>query len=380
MSLSSINIFKKAQLGGIQPSCRILRSSTYEGMASEDGTSTKTLEKCYSSLAKGGCGLIISGGVFVEPEGRIHEHQLGLVSQAQIDSVARLVQTVHYNHGLIAIQLNHAGLEAKTKITGLPPAGPSPNSKKSRALTKSEIDRIINSFVQAAHTAYGIGADAVQLHAAHGYLLGQFLSPIWNKRSDEFGGSVEKRFEIVKRILTGIRQSVPKSFTVFIKMNGSDIEKGGITIEDAMKTAKLAEKAGVDGLEISSGSGRKPYSLLGDIAYDKIFKDPKRREAMKKRFSDIHFIPHFNEDFAAKIKKVVNVPIISVGGYRTKQEIEAAIKSGKCDFVSLSRPFIREPSLVNSMKNGQCDGTSCVRCNQCFFKTMAGKPIKCYYY
>lgn len=371
-------VFTKPQINGLMCKNRIMRSATYEAMADEHGFPTPRLTQHYVALSQGGCGLIVSGGVYTEMRGRTHRTQLGLMNDQQQDAIAKMIEAVHENKGLIMLQLNHGGASTRKEyIGGLTPLGPSKVSKFTEAMTKDDIMRTIEGFISAAKRTFATGADGIQLHAAHGYLLGQFISPIWNKREDDYGGSVAGRFRIVKEIVEGMRSVLPSPFAISIKMNGHDIEQGGVTLESAIETAKLAELCGVDMVEISSGSGRKPYSLLGDTDFDYCFKDPKKREQMKKKLADIHFKPMFNLEYAREIKKHVKIPVASVGGFRKLTEMEEAIKSGACDIVSLSRAFIREPSLVNDLKFGKIKECSCISCNRCFFAAMAEKPCKC---
>lgn len=371
-------VFTKPRINGLIPRNRIMRSATYEALGTETGLCTDKLTKLYSKLARGGCGLIVSGCAYVCKQGQGDKYQIGITNDEQISSINKMISEVHKNSGLMVLQLNHAGVQAHPKLTGFPISeGPSQTNPKNKAMSKATINDVINAFIMAGKNAVAAGADGIQLHAAHGYLLGEFISPIWNKRDDEFGGDVKRRFEIVRRILVGLRKELPTSFPIMIKMNGSDFEKGGVTPETAIETAKMAEAAGCDAVEISGGSGRKPYSLMGDMPLDLIFKDPKKRESMRKRFSDIHFYPCFNLPFAKEIKKHVSIPVISVGGFRKFKEIEDAINNNECDMVSISRPFLRQPNLVNLFKQGE-EKASCISCNQCFFKIMAGKPGKCY--
>lgn len=371
--------FTKPRINGLVLRNRIIRSATYEAMASENGLATTKLTESLSRLAKGECGLITVGNVYTCLHGRGNKYQLGISNDEQVSSINDMISQIHKNMGLVVLQLNHAGFFAFPKYTGYQyPEGPSQNMKNNREMSKATINDVINSFITAGKNAVAAGADGIQLHAAHGYLLGEFISPLWNKRTDEFGGDCRRRFEIVRRILTGLRKELPSSFPIMIKMNGYDFEKGGVTIETAIETAKLAEAAGCDSVEISGGSGRKPYSLMGDMPLDIIFKgNQKKIDAMTKRFSDIHFSPCFNLDFAAEIKKHVSIPVISVGGFRTLNEIEEAIQSKKCDMVAISRPFFRQPNLVQLFKKG-VPKASCISCNQCFFKVMSEKPGKCY--
>ena len=379
MSLTK-TLFTKPFLSGIEPKNRFMRSATYEALAGEDGKPTKRLSECYTKLAKGGVGLIVSGGVYPTLKGRNHSKMLGLTNNDQMDAMNELVEDVHQSMGLLMLQINHAGVESKQKLNGgFVPKGPSQTSKKNAAMTKDEIYETIESFISCAQRAHAVGADGVQLHAAHGFLLGEFLSPLWNKRDDEFGGNAEGRFKIVKLIAEGIKSTIPSCFPLFIKINGSDIEKGGITIKEAIETAKLCEKAGFDLIEVSSGSGRKPYSIMGDIDYDYIFKDPKTREKMKNRFHDIYFKPTFNLEYAREIKKNVKVPIACVGGFRNVDDMVKAVENKYCDVISLCRPLIRQPNLVNLIKEDKADQASCVSCNRCFFSCMKENPMKCLY-
>jgi 2,4-dienoyl-CoA reductase-like NADH-dependent reductase (Old Yellow Enzyme family) len=158
-------------------------------------------------------------------------------------------------------------------------------------------------------------------------------------------------------------------------MNGHDVEPGGITVEIAVETAKLAESAGADALEISGGSGRKPYSLLGDMPFEDLFKDPQKREAMRKRFSDIRFVPMFNHAYCREVKRAVRIPVISVGGFRTFDEIEWVLQRGECDMVAMSRPFIRNKHLAELVKPGW--KSSCISCNRCFFAIAGDGEAKC---
>jgi 2,4-dienoyl-CoA reductase-like NADH-dependent reductase (Old Yellow Enzyme family) len=342
-------------------------------MSDSDGRATPQLTKLWRDLSS--VGLIVTGGAYVTPTGRGHSLQVGIITASQLASLRSAIDSVHEAEGRICIQLNHSGLEGRPNLCGGHIAeGPTANSSSTAAMTACTIKSVIDAFVRAGINAHSVGADAIQLHAAHGYLLGELISPIWNKRTDEFGGTTAKRFEIVRRIIVGLRKSLPNSYPILIKMNGHDVEPGGVTIETAVETAKLAENAGADALEISGGSGRKPYSLLGDMPFEILFKDLKKREAMKKRFSDIKFVPMFNHKYCREVKKAVKIPVISVGGFRTFEEIEGVLGAGECDMVALSRPFIRHRNLAEVVKPGW--KSSCVSCNRCFFQVATGE-VKC---
>jgi 2,4-dienoyl-CoA reductase-like NADH-dependent reductase (Old Yellow Enzyme family) len=357
-------VHTRAQINGLIIPNRLVRSATHEFLGDLDGRPTAKLTALWRDLST--TGLIVTGATYVMPTGRVHAHQVGIVTPSQLGALRSAIDAVHAADGRICIQLNHSGLEGPPSLSdGRMAEGPTANSPRTAAMTPCTIKNVINAFVRAGIHAHSVGADAVQLHAAHGYLLGEFISPLWNKRTDDFGGTTAKRFEIVRRILVGLRKSLPQTYPVLIKMNGHDVEPGGVTVDTAIETALLAEEAGADALEISGGSGRKPYSLLGDMPLDILFKDAKKREAMRKRFSDIKFRPMFNHSYCKAVKKAVKIPVISVGGFRSYEEINHVLLAEECDMVALSRPFIRHPKLAPFVLPGW--KSSCVSCNRCFF-------------
>jgi 2,4-dienoyl-CoA reductase-like NADH-dependent reductase (Old Yellow Enzyme family) len=367
--------FSPFRINGLRIPNRIMRSATYESLADEHGHTTPKLKQLFVDLAKSGVGLIVAGGTYVLPEARGHLHQAGLVTGEHISSWRRTADQAHAAAGLIAVQLNHAGLEARAALTGVRrPEGPSPNSARSGAMSAATIDRVVDGFFKAGVNAHAAGVDAVQLHAAHGYLLAEFLSPIWNRRTDEFGGSVERRFEVVRRIIVGLRQNLPRDFPVMIKLNGHDVEPGGVTVPMAVATARLAEAAGCEAIEVSGGSGRKPYSLMSDLPFHVLFKEPQRRAAMQKRFAEIKFEPMFNHSYCKVVKKAVRIPVISIGGFRTPNEIEDALAANECDMVAMSRPFIRDRNLVPALKAGK--PSTCKNCLRCFFNLASDGPLR----
>lgn len=382
MSLNTLVSFTKFSIKNLVLKNRYVRSAAYEAMGSKTGEATDKLKKYLGKLAKNDVGLIFIGSTYVNKGGRAHDFQVGLTNETQMDAVRKVADEVRKYGSACMIQINHAGVNTKEKYTyGNIPEGPSQVSKYNKEMSLDTIMDVIESFIISAKLAYQAGLDGVELHGAHGYLLSQFLSPLYNKRTDRFGGDLKGRFEIIKLIGEGIRSAVPSSFPVLLKINGSDFEPGGITPDESVEFCKMAEKVGFDAIEVSGGSGRKPYSIMADHDFEYLFKDPKKREAMEKRLSDIHFYPLFNLEFAEKIKKAVKIPVLCVGGFRSLKEVEDAIKSNKCDLVSLARPLIKEPDLVKKFFNGTSTKSTCFNCNRCFFHTAVNdNPLKCLKY
>lgn len=225
---------------------------------------------------------------------------------------------------------------------------------------------------------------------AHGYLLSEFVSPRMNRRKDEWGGSTENRFRILKMIFEKARKKVG-DFPVIVKMNGYETLKNGLTIEESVKIAKLLEQVGCDGIEVSNGTlkagiatmrGQVPWKMM--VAQnDKLNKMP---EFMKNFVGTVakKVVPQpqpknlYNLKAAISIKKAVNIPVIVVGGITNLEEIEDIINNDKCDAVSMSRPFIIESDLVNKFKTGKQTQSKCIQCNFCII-AVEKRPLKCYY-
>jgi 2,4-dienoyl-CoA reductase-like NADH-dependent reductase (Old Yellow Enzyme family) len=231
-----------------------------------------------------------------------------------------------------------------------------------RAMTLDDIESVKGAFRRAALRTREAGFDAVQLHAAHGYLLSQFLSPLCNRREDEYGGNSQKRARFVSELIADIRKAVGPDFPILIKMNGDDFVEGGLEATDAAEMASLFEKAGLDAVEISGG-------LFGS---DRIPKELIRRSA-RKPGEGVFFLPQ-----AQEFREKLSIPIILVGGIRAVEMIEWLLFEEKVDYVALCRPFIREPNLVKRWKSGDRAASSCRTCGRCMLKAFRGHAVQCY--
>jgi 2,4-dienoyl-CoA reductase-like NADH-dependent reductase (Old Yellow Enzyme family) len=274
-----------------------------------------------------------------------------------------MTAAVHENGGKIVVQLAHAGYFAHPKLTGQTPLAPSNAEGISKTprneMSLEDIQNVISAFETAAQRAKAAGFDGVQIHCAHGYLLSQFLSPAFNQRNDEYGSDVQNRARIVLQVLQCIRQAVGEDYPVLIKMNCQDFIENGLSPEDSLETAKMLVSEGIDAIELSGGvliSKKLSFSRLGIKSEDK----------------EAYF-----QKYAKKFKRQIDVPLILVGGNRSYAVAERLVKEGVADYISMSRPFIREPGLINRWKSGDLSKATCVSDSMCFGPAMKGDGIYC---
>lgn len=347
------NIFDKTTINGMKLANRFVRSATWEGMCDKDGRPTPKLSKCYHDLAAGGVGLIITGFAFVRPEGKQLPGKMGIHTDDFAVEMRTLTKTVHKEGGKICMQIVHAGGQTKAKSAGRRPMAPSAVKveqfpEEPEAMSKQDIDEIVSAFGDSARRAKEYGFDAVQLHAAHGYLINQFLSPLTNKRTDNYGGTIENRCRFLIDVYQRVRSEVGPDFPVIVKLNGSDNLAGGLDIRDAVYAAHLLDKAGIDAIEVSGGT-----SASGENNPVRIKIDKPEQEA-------------YNIALAREIKMAVRCPVMVVGGFRSLDVINKAIAEDGMDYISMARPFIREPNLVKRWKVGDKSPARCISCNACF--------------
>jgi len=358
-------LFKKTMINSMVMANRFVRSATWEGLATKEGFVTEGLIALMVELAKGGVGLIITGHAYVSPEGIAAPNQLGLYLDKQIEPIKRMVDRVHESGGSIAIQISHGGRYA-LKIPDTVRFGPSTIEAKGevqcKEMTEEEIERVIIDFKRAAVRAKLAGADAIQIHAAHGYLISQFLSPFFNKRQDGYGGSVAHRARILIDIVSAIRKEVGDRFPILVKLNSQDYLEGGFTVEDMLHTASLLEDASVDAIEMSGGN-----HVAG--IYGGFF--PARK--MEERLNET---PYYFEE-AKRYKSQIKIPLILVGGIRSFEWAERLVSEGIADYISLSRPLIREPGLIKRWQSGDRRSSSCISDNGCFRPALKGEGVKC---
>jgi 2,4-dienoyl-CoA reductase-like NADH-dependent reductase (Old Yellow Enzyme family) len=352
-------MFQPVALGQLTIDNRFVRSATWEGMATEDGSVTEKLTRTLVRLAKGGMGLVVTGHAYVLKQGQAGPWKLGVHHPSMKPGLTGLTAAVHEAGGKIAAQLAHAGKLANVELSGAEALGPS-DGEGFRAMTGAEIDSTVEAFARAAHLCRESGFDAVQIHAAHGYLLSQFLSPYYNKRSDAHGGSLENRARFLLAVVRRVRLAVGPEYPVLCKMNSDDFLPGGFTVDEAVTVAGMLKDVGLDCLEISGGTGDSGRLM------------PVRPGRIKSPGAEGYF-----KEAAGRIKAAVDLPLILVGGIRSFEVARKLVADGVCDAVSLSRPLIREPELVNRWKSGDLRPSACVSDNLCFRPAMSGEGISC---
>lgn len=361
--MSDSILFQAARIGSLNVPNRFIRSATWEGLAATDGSCTDELVRLMEGLAEGGVGLIVSSHAFVRPEGYAVRGQLGIHRDDLIAGLAGMTDAVHRKGGRIVLQLAHGGHLAGTQLTGQPALAPSlaggPEKTRRREMSEADIADTIKAYGEAALRAKKAGFDGVQIHAAHGYLLNQFLSPWFNRRSDRYGGGIENRTRIVLDILASVRSATGADCPVLVKMNSEDFLEGGLTREDSLQAALMIAAAGADAIELSGGT-----LLSGKLSPSRSKIDSVEQEA-------------YFRDAARAFKAKLNIPLALVGGIRSFEVAEGLVKEGIADFVSMSRPFIREPGLVNRWKSGDRRKATCLSDNRCFMPPMRGTGFYC---
>jgi 2,4-dienoyl-CoA reductase-like NADH-dependent reductase (Old Yellow Enzyme family) len=359
-----VTIFEPTRLRGMPLPNRLIRSATWEGMCEEDGRPTGKLIDCYTDLARGGVGLIVSGYAFVREDGKQLPGKLGIYTDRFADDFRRMTATVHEAGGRLVIQLVHAGGQAHVNRAGQRPVAPSAVAtgqypQLPAELSVADIQALVAAFARSAGWAKEWGADAVQLHGAHGYLINQFLSPLTNRRTDHYGGSLENRCRFLLEVFRAVRFAVGGDYPVLIKLNAMDNLQGGLELDDAVYAAGQLSAAGIDAIEVSSGT-----SASGD-------KTPVRKKINKPA------LEAYNRDAALRIKAVVACPVIVVGGIRSWEIAERTVSDDGLDYVALSRPLIREPGLPNRWRSGDHTASPCVSCLECFKPGLQEGGIYC---
>ncbi|MCB2184379.1 MAG: NADH:flavin oxidoreductase [Desulfobulbaceae bacterium] len=357
-------LFDQTTINGMTLKNRLVRSATWEGMCEDDGRPTEKLRACYRDLAEGGVGLLISGYTFVRPDGKQLPRKMGIHTDDFAADYKLLTKAVHDEGGKICIQLVHAGGQTDSATAGRQPLAPSAveveqYSEIPEKLSKHEIAEIVRAFGEAAKRSVDYGFDAIQLHAAHGYLINQFLSPLTNRRTDEYGGSIENRCRFLVEVYRAVRQKAGSSFPVMMKLNGSDFLEGGLTVADAVTAANMLDSEGIDAIEVSGGT---PASGAQSPVRIKI-KKPEQEA--------------YNMEVAGKVKAAVKCPVMVVGGFRSFEVAQKTINEKGMDYISMARPFIREPCLAKRWQQGDTSPAKCISCNGCFKPGLQEGGIYC---
>jgi len=387
-------LFEAVKLQNITLKNRIIRSATYEGFGDPNGVPRSELADIYLKLAKGGVGAIITGFVFVSQTGRaMQPGQCGIDTPYKISPWQKITDKVHTSYPDVSLfmQIAHTGRQTKSKYTGNSAVGPSGRKctyfkEPVKILNDAEILEIIDEFGEAARRAREAGFDGIQVHAAHGYLIHQFLSQWTNTRRDKWAdGNL-----FLESILENIHQKCGADFPVFVKLSWADDNNPGVSLKNTIQTVKRLEKSDIDAIEISYGTMEFALNIIrGDCPIDIIlkvnplfnqiplfFREIWKRFFLKKYLKkNLPFAENYNIDSALKIKKATTLPVFSVGGIRTIENMIEILNKG-LDAVSLCRPLICEPDLAEKLKNGK--NSECINCNLCTVYCDSTQSLRCY--
>jgi 2,4-dienoyl-CoA reductase-like NADH-dependent reductase (Old Yellow Enzyme family) len=358
-------LFEPTVLKGVTLSNRFVRSATWEGLAAPGGYATEHLGRLLMRLVQGKVGLIITGHAYVSPEGQAAPAQLGIYTDGHVPSLKEMVDKVHDAGGRIALQVSHGGRYA-LKSPEVVRIGPSTIESRGeiqcKEMTEEEIFRVVGQFAEAARRAKTAGFDAIQIHAAHGYLLSEFLSPFFNKRTDAYGGPVSNRARFLLEVMRSVKQEVEDKLPVLVKLNAQDFLEGGFTVEDMLEVASLLENAGVDAIEMSGGN--HVAGIFGEF-----FPSRKGRPKGEEQ-------PYYLDE-ARRYRERIQVPLMLVGGIRSLEWARRVVSEWRADYVSLCRPLIREPGLISRWKSGDTTRSACVLDNGCFSPALKGEGLYC---
>ncbi len=392
-------LFSEGEIGSMKLPNRMIRTASHEGLADARGRPTDRQFEFYRRFIEGGIGLVITGYAGITQAGKSALRHMTMIDADElIPSHQRLVGKVHRIGGRIVLQIAHCGRQTWSSETGFPLMAPSPipcgfYRETPREMTEEDIRDVIENFAKAAKRAREAGYDGVQIHGAHGYLLSTFLSRHANKRKDRWGGSMENRFRIVGETLKAVREAVGKDYPVLIKLNTFEKAPDGIKADECVGFSRMVEETGCcDAIELSCGTNEGGFVMArGEFPTGAIFKymrpycryNPPVRFILKTcvvpflKLREIPFSEGYNLETAAKVKRKVSLPVITVGGMRSKGFMTAAIESKKTDFVSMARPLIREPDLPNKFRTGLSERALCDNCNKCVV-AVDTMPIGCY--
>lgn len=356
-------LFETTEINGMKLPNRFVRSATWEGMATEDGAVTTKLLDLMRQLSDGCLGLVVTSHCYVQREGQAGPGQLGVYKDDLIEGLGEIPRTCRNRGVPVVMQITHGGYFANADLTGSTPMAPSRNEGVSesprRVMTVEDIQETVKAFGDAARRGKKAGFHGVQIHAAHGYLMNQFLSPAFNRRTDAYGGPLRNRARFLLEVLSCVRENVGGDFPVLVKLNSQDFLENELSLDDSLEVGVLLQEGGIDAIEVSGGT----------VASGKL--NPVR-SGIRSEEKEAYF-----RDAAKAFKDALQVPIMLVGGIRTFHLAERLVQEGFADYISMSRPLIREPDLVKRWAAGDYRRAECISDNRCFAPGMEGKGIYC---
>lgn len=356
------HLFSPLRVGGIELKNRMVMSPMGDGLANREGNVTEEMIAYYGARAKSGVGLIYIGTTCVQEDDGNKPDQHKIFREQNLRGLRRLSEGIHRYEAKVFVQLYHSGRQGNPAVLGHGTVAPSPLPVATgevpgipRELTIPEIHEIEQNFIRAAVLASRAGFDGVEIHAGHGYLINEFLSPACNIRTDEYGGNRENRTRMLVNILKGIREKLGPQFPISVRMSVIELVENGLTIDESVEIAKIAEAAGASILNISAGIMETQYIQMASPEYEQGYLVP----------------------YAAKIKENVKIPVAAVGRIRDFSFAEQVLADGKADLILFARPFIADPNFIKKFTEGREDEIRrCLSCGYCSDTNKTG-GIRC---
>ncbi|WP_342424425.1 FAD-dependent oxidoreductase [Paenibacillus sp. FSL E2-0178] len=356
-------LFAAGRIGRLELRNRIVMPAMGTSLAAASGEASDEMIAYYEERAAGGCGLIITEITRVDNETGVGTpNQLNASDLLYVPRLEKLARAVHRHDSRIFLQLQHPGRQNHGRLIGgkqiVAPSAvmSSAIGEMPRELTTEEVEALVGKFVFGAYIAQLAGIDGVEIHGAHGYLIGQFLSPLTNLRTDKYGGSLEGRMRFLCEIVQGIKKTCGAGFPVSVRIDGDEFVPGGITLEEALLTAQQLEKLGVDCINVSAGTYESSNTIIEPISYPQGWK----------------------KHLAAAMKQAVQIPVIACDVIRKPDFAESLLEEGNTDFVALGRALLADPQWGNKAAEGrEAEIRTCISCLHCIQEVMECKVIKC---
>ncbi|MFQ5763140.1 MAG: NADH:flavin oxidoreductase, partial [Candidatus Bathyarchaeia archaeon] len=357
-------LFEPVNIGKMELKNRIVMPSMATNFFAMDGTATRRSIAFYEERAKGGVGLIVTSSASPVPQMKL-SGQMGIWDFRHVPALSDLTYAVHMAGAKIAVQLEHAGRQNVGFIDGVQPVAPSPipssliqalGGMAPRELTTNEVEAVEDAFAAAALRTKFAGFDAVEVHCAHGYLLSEFLSPLSNKRTDQYGGDLNGRVRIVVNIIGKIKAKLGRDYPVICRINGSDYLSGGLTVAESQRIAQRLEEAGADAISVSAGMYESVEWVIQPL-----------------------YLPYgCLTDLAAEVKKGVNIPVITAGRINDPRFAEKVLLDGKADLVAMGRALLADPEMPNKALRGNFeDIRKCTGCMECANRVLSFATAVC---
>jgi 2,4-dienoyl-CoA reductase-like NADH-dependent reductase (Old Yellow Enzyme family) len=387
MISSSNLLFTPYKLGVIKLRNRVIRAAAFEGMCPGNSPSDKLLN-FHKALAAGGVAMTTVAYAAADHSGLSFSHQL-LLRKEVVPELKRLTDAVHKEGAACSIQIGHCGNMAKASVTGSRPMAPTSRINLygptfPRAMNRTDIQDVVSSFGKAVNLARESGFDAVEVHAGHGYLISQFLSPFTNRRKDEFGGSLENRTRFMRLVMGEVKSEAGNDIAVLVKMNMRDGITCGMELDESLEVARILEQAGADALVLSGGfvskapmyimHGAMPVKILAHYMENNLLKMFVRLFGNQMIKTEPFKEAYFLED-ALRFRAQLKLPLVYVGGLISQEKINEVLAKG-FEMVAMARALIKDPDFINKLLHQELSRSTCDTCNYCI-AVMYTREVSC---